>query len=154
MTVTASESTGFRANKSNLYAIPYSDNLYCGPCQLNDRSSCDNFKGTCWNNYLDVTEKPKLNSVPCLNQMSKICFNIWLLNGQSDFQCREYVSVLNFTAMTIKPTALSAKQTVETYTDIIITFNMDINYYSIEDCALVIASTTMKNLEGQSNIFI
>ena len=154
VTLVAKDNTELKATKTKNFTIPKQiANIYCGPCQLHDRSSCAKLNGVCWDNYKSIYDTPRLNSSYCLINMASFCYKIWLSNGLSDSQCKEYLNLLDFSTMNLMPHAVSAKYVNGIGSSILIEFDTDINTASIHSCVSVLRSDTLEKL-GQSNFLI
>jgi len=81
--------------------------IYCGCCQLHDRSKCDYFEGICWNNYNNILVTRPTLTEDCKKAMASVCVPILLAN-ENDPQCKDFLPVYNLDAMKIKPTLVSA----------------------------------------------
>jgi len=81
--------------------------LFCGPCQLRDRSQCFSLTKICWNNFEDYrVTKPTLTS-DCKRFMAPICFPI-LLENRFDPQCKDFVEFYDLEKMMIVPKLIFA----------------------------------------------
>ena len=149
--LTVRENTGFSASKLKYYTFSNDINkTYCGPCQFHDREQCKKLNGICWNNYLTVNEASRVNSNYCLFLLSIICNEIWSNKGLSDSQCIQYINVLNYTEMNQIPKVVSAKYINGLGLNIIVTFDININYANIHSCNSVLKNDTLLML-GPSN---
>ena len=116
---------------------------YCGPCQLNDRTLCENLNGICWNSYLNYSTSTPYSTFDCLYLMAPICFKIWAINGTKDSQCLDFVSYYDLAAMKIKPQITSASYS-DDGTIITVVFDSPINRAGFIDCNSLFMQETLE----------
>ena len=85
--------------------------------------------------------------------MAPVCSRIWTNIGESDSQCKEYISALNIEKMKQVPKVLYADHIDGIALNIIVKFDMDINYNNLHSCNSVLKVETIQKL-GNSKIFI
>ena len=121
--------------------------MYCGPCQFNDVSLCMQFNGVCWKNYKHPLETANLSSFECASSLAKTCYPIWKQNGESDFQCRDYLKTFNITLLEAIPKALSASHVkANEGANVIIKFDIDVNFQNIQHCSIMLTPETISKL--------
>ena len=135
------------ASSSYTLAIPLSQIIYCGPCQLNDKDSCASLNGICWSDYKILTETPK-NDSNCLFRMAILCYNIWKANGfnTDDPQCKQYQQIYNITLMSKKNTFNSVSHVHSGVAIINILFDNDANPKTAHDCSSILTADSYRAL--------
>lgn len=116
---------------------------YCGPCQLNDRTLCDNLNGICWISDSNYSISTPSFTTDCLTIMAPICFKIWIANGTTDSQCLDFVSYYNLTQMQIQPHVLNATYSIDG-TIITVVFDSPIYRSNFIDCNSILTQETLQ----------
>ena len=135
------------ATKSKIYPVTRDSRIYCGPCQLTNRTLCESLNGICWDQYLDPKNVLKLSSDTCLRVMADICYKIWLPapdKRSENLQCKDFNLSFNWTSMSIAPKVLSASHIGADGKTIIITFNMDVSKDGLDNCDLIFSENSLQ----------
>lgn len=119
-----------------------SGKYYCGACQLNDKSLCAQLNDVCWVYYMNYTITSPFNTSDCLAAMAPICYNIWKVNGTSDYQCLDFIYSFNYNLMKLKPKISSGTYSTDGQS-ILITFSSDISCSRIPDATSIFDSVTL-----------
>ena len=142
------------ATKTTDFYIPDTLNkTYCSPCQFYDRSNCKKFDKICWDSCTSIKETPKISSNLCLLFMANICNKIWASNGKSDPQCKEYLNLIDYDKMNEIPKPITAEHIDGIGINILVTFDIDVNYGNIQSCFSVLKSETILKLGSGKSIF-
>lgn len=116
---------------------------FCGPCQFNDRTICDQLVGICWPYYDNVCITGPNLTQNCLSAVAKICYAIWLVNGTNDPQCADFTSSFNMELMKKKPNLRSAAYAVDGQSFTLV-FDTAINQNQFTDASVVFDAETLK----------
>ena len=103
---------------------------FCGPCQFNDRTICDQLVGICWQAYDNVCITGPTLTANCIAAVAKICYAIWYVNGTTDSQCADFKDSFNMELMKKKPMLQSAVYAVDGQS-FTLTFDCEINQKKI-----------------------
>jgi len=81
--------------------------LFCGPCQIRDRSKCFTLNKVCWRDYNDWTLTKPILTEDCKRFMVPICYPILLAN-KNDPQCKDFAEFYDLEKMANKPQLIYA----------------------------------------------
>ena len=144
VSLTVSDSTtGISASTSISFITDSTGtNVYCGPCQLDNRALCSQFNGICWKDFNNGSESPNYSDT-CLWQMASICYELWK-NNPSDPQCSNFNLNLSYSLMSKIPAALNGNHTTGDGSIITINFDMNISNSQLTNCAMVLTAASLR----------
>jgi len=120
-----------------------SGRVYCGPCQLDDRAKCALLNDICWKSYTNYAVEAPFYSTDCFTVIAPICYNIWnSTNNLQNYQCKDFVNSLNYTAMQIKP-AVNSSRYISTGKAILLEFTLPMRQSNWYDCNNVFDKKTL-----------
>ena len=122
-----------------------SGKVYCGPCQLADREMCANLNGVCWDSEKNPTAKVQVSESECVGALATACFDIWKEHGTSDRQCEDFVDIMDFDKMSIRPTVINASYLADG-SGILINFSHPMAQAGFTDCSQYFEDDTLNYL--------
>ena len=149
--LTPFNNTIYSQNFSLLVPNIASGKYYCGACQLNDKSLCNQLNDVCWVYYMNYSISNPYNTSDCLAAMAPICYNIWKVNGTTDYQCLDFTKYFDFDSMKAKPQITGGSYSTDGQS-ILVTFSCEISCTRIPDATAIFDSETLNWLPSSHTI--